>query len=280
MRFVPAILSALAALALQPAQLPAAAAGFDCSRAGTATEKAICADPVLSDADSRLSVAYAGALKAASGAARDALVQEQRAWLRARNACGAETDCLAAQYGDRLAALGPQAQVPAQAAAPAAPSRDGFAALTAEEWAMAMARAAQAGTSCDTPLQLEEVTVATPWPAPCPYIFAGPDERATWRYTVEAVRRIPLGEVDLYLLEVEYYGARLNRWSELYLVRADGRNGTVATASSLALDRGEDDAALFTLTLVDDLPASPGFGSVKGSRFLRATAEGIAPAGQ
>jgi uncharacterized protein len=79
------------------------APGFDCAKAGTAVEKAICADPALSWLDHTLVRLFA-AVQAGGG---KALRDSQRAWLAQRDACPAEgrRTCLSGQYMTRLAAL-------------------------------------------------------------------------------------------------------------------------------------------------------------------------------
>ncbi|WP_143752312.1 lysozyme inhibitor LprI family protein [Burkholderia sp. SRS-W-2-2016] len=76
------------------------AAGFDCSKAASATEQAICADGKLSKLDSDLSVAW----KNASDVTIDplALNSSQLKWLKIRDACGVETSCLSSRYKERL----------------------------------------------------------------------------------------------------------------------------------------------------------------------------------
>ena len=93
-------------LSLACAALPAAvhAAGMDCKRAATATEKAICADPSLVERDARMSDTYSqllGAAPAAASAEREA----QRVWLRYRNQCGTNVDCLRDAYDTRYGVL-------------------------------------------------------------------------------------------------------------------------------------------------------------------------------
>ncbi len=56
------------------------AASFDCAKATTLVEKAICADPQLSDRDDALMAAYQHALVEASDANR--IKAEQRSWLK------------------------------------------------------------------------------------------------------------------------------------------------------------------------------------------------------
>lgn len=110
------IVLALAALVLF---MPVAqAASFDCARAGTSFEKAICANPDLSRADETLAKAYATALGGLSQAAANTLKATQHDWLGyAERACsddaqpipGAydddQTACLAATFRDRIKAL-------------------------------------------------------------------------------------------------------------------------------------------------------------------------------
>ncbi|MDB5535209.1 MAG: hypothetical protein JWQ65_84 [Devosia sp.] len=60
---------------------PASAASFDCSKATTAFEKAICDNPKLSADDDTLAVAFATAIGGLSKPAVIAMRAEQRAWL-------------------------------------------------------------------------------------------------------------------------------------------------------------------------------------------------------
>ncbi|UPG95202.1 lysozyme inhibitor LprI family protein [Luteibacter aegosomatissinici] len=60
-------------------------AGFDCAKAGTAVEKAICAAPKVSAADGQLGEAFKAALKGHPELA-DALKLDQRHWLASRDA--------------------------------------------------------------------------------------------------------------------------------------------------------------------------------------------------
>jgi uncharacterized protein YecT (DUF1311 family) len=62
------------------------AASFDCSKAKTAQEKAICASPQLSAADDQMAAAYKEWLAAAQPAWADGIRQNQLAWLRQRDA--------------------------------------------------------------------------------------------------------------------------------------------------------------------------------------------------
>lgn len=79
------------------------AASFDCKKASPPVETAICADKTVSKLDSDLAVAWKDALARTHNAS--ALKTAQRRWLSARDACGADTPCLADRYRERLAAL-------------------------------------------------------------------------------------------------------------------------------------------------------------------------------
>ena len=96
---------ARAVLALGSMLVPGAllAAGFDCSRAASTTEKAICADAGLSELDEHLARYYAAGRTALKEGA-PCLQSDQHRWLQRRNACR-DNACLTAAYLDRLAEL-------------------------------------------------------------------------------------------------------------------------------------------------------------------------------
>lgn len=113
--------AALLFLGAAPAlgQESAGAPGFDCEKAEAPIEIAVCTNATLAALDGALGRAYAARRSALSGAARDRLAKEQRAWLARREKCGMpadpETDvigkwravpCLAELYRARIAALG------------------------------------------------------------------------------------------------------------------------------------------------------------------------------
>ena len=103
---------------------PALGASFDCAKAGTAVEKTICGNAVLSGLDEHLGRYYVVALEAA-GAGAACLKSDQRSWVKTiRNPCGADAQCLSAAYLQRLAALDgfqPGASALKNIALPAAP---------------------------------------------------------------------------------------------------------------------------------------------------------------
>lgn len=97
------LLSLLSAGVLLLVSPPGHAASFDCAKATSVTEKAICADGKLSKLDRDLSVAWKNASDVAIDPA--ATKSSQLQWLKLRDACGADTACLSARYNERLVAL-------------------------------------------------------------------------------------------------------------------------------------------------------------------------------
>jgi uncharacterized protein YecT (DUF1311 family) len=94
----------LASLAVAPA---ASAASFDCAKAGTATEKAICRDPALSRQDEAVAAAFKVALTLWPAGNWPAYIRtEQRNWLKDRNEiCKGDVACLKRDYELRLGYL-------------------------------------------------------------------------------------------------------------------------------------------------------------------------------
>lgn len=101
-----------------------ASLGIDCSKARSATEKAICANPGLLALDRQSATAYADALARQPDRA-DVLRADLLRWLKARDAaCAlparAVPDCLRAQITARIAALAPPPAARTATALPAA----------------------------------------------------------------------------------------------------------------------------------------------------------------
>ena len=96
------VIALLFALAAAPA---VHAASFDCTKARTADEKAICRTRALNDADVRMATLFAvdGHLLAMGG--RGALQDAQIRWLASRRRCGGDVACLTRRYDERLAEL-------------------------------------------------------------------------------------------------------------------------------------------------------------------------------
>lgn len=77
----------------------ASAASFDCAKAGTAYERAICVDPALSALDETLAVAYATAIGGLSKDATETMRRNQRAWVAfAERACSDSAQPLVGEY--------------------------------------------------------------------------------------------------------------------------------------------------------------------------------------
>lgn len=94
--FILAVLAAIASPEIR-------AASFDCGKARTTTEKAICADPLLSRLDEQLDDAYRVAQKRVQS--RRALRDQQRVWLATRRDVCSDAACLRAAYTARIEAL-------------------------------------------------------------------------------------------------------------------------------------------------------------------------------
>lgn len=78
----------------------ATAASFDCSKAATATEQAICSHPALSELDGQLATLYRQHNQ------QGLLQDNQRQWLAGPRAeCKADAACLQSRYQERLAQL-------------------------------------------------------------------------------------------------------------------------------------------------------------------------------
>lgn len=94
-------IAAAALLMLVP--VAAQAAGFDCGKAASPTEKTICANPALSKLDGDLSAAWKRTL--AKGGDTAAPKAAQLKWLKQRDQCGSDASCLGDRYRERLASL-------------------------------------------------------------------------------------------------------------------------------------------------------------------------------
>ncbi len=99
------LLAALAALAAALPDGPAAAQSFDCAKATTADEKAVCGNGRLAALDDEMAALYrdieARTLMGMRGAVRD----DQRTFLDRRRACGGDVACIRDLYRARIAEL-------------------------------------------------------------------------------------------------------------------------------------------------------------------------------
>jgi uncharacterized protein len=81
------------------------AASFDCGKARTATEIAICRDSSLGRLDEQIAELYASLRSASVSSERSKLLKAQRRFLQNRNSCGGSLSCLRNRYDSRLADL-------------------------------------------------------------------------------------------------------------------------------------------------------------------------------
>lgn len=97
---------AIATLVLAGLISGAGAASFDCTKASTATEKAICQDKELNRLDEALAADYKEMMSADVGdGARQELRATQRVWVSQRNKCGGDVGCISKQYRSRLSEI-------------------------------------------------------------------------------------------------------------------------------------------------------------------------------
>ena len=78
---------------------------FDCSKAGTDTEKAICGSNTLSELDLRLSQAFKDARSRVSRAADGRISRDQKSWLNGRDKCGSNEQCIGNEMRYRVGQL-------------------------------------------------------------------------------------------------------------------------------------------------------------------------------
>ena len=97
----------LAALAFLTLVTPALA--FDCTKASTPVERAICASPQLKQLDGQLADAYAAVKSASSPAEQKMLARSQKRWIAEREYCSGDDGgidaCIAQKTKDRLSLL-------------------------------------------------------------------------------------------------------------------------------------------------------------------------------
>lgn len=85
------------------------AASFNCEKAATDTEKTICQNRTLASLDASVSRSYSGYRKEAvrlnNRELESKLVTQQKEWLKQRNVCASDADCLQKSMQDRLESL-------------------------------------------------------------------------------------------------------------------------------------------------------------------------------
>ncbi|MGF6210148.1 lysozyme inhibitor LprI family protein [Pseudomonas frederiksbergensis] len=94
------ILSACALLATPHAL----ATGMDCTKAASTVEKTICANPALYELDTQMGSVYRGVIDA-NPQVKSNLKTAQRLWLKTRDQCAENVDCLDQRYRERLQIL-------------------------------------------------------------------------------------------------------------------------------------------------------------------------------
>lgn len=75
---------------------------FDCARAGTSTEIAICSNPDVAHLDGLMADLYYALRSRLTRPQQATLTRQQREWLRLRDACGADAGCLVSAYEFRI----------------------------------------------------------------------------------------------------------------------------------------------------------------------------------
>ena len=81
------------------------AASFNCDKAAATDEKAICAHRALNDMDVKMALLFELDKRFVPMGGRDALIDQQKAWLKQRQACGARVACLTGVYQQRIDTL-------------------------------------------------------------------------------------------------------------------------------------------------------------------------------
>jgi uncharacterized protein len=72
--------------------------GYDCAKAATTTERAICGSFELWLEDRALGSIYSVLRKVSSGEERTLLVEKQRSWISQRDRCGNDVACILDRY--------------------------------------------------------------------------------------------------------------------------------------------------------------------------------------
>ena len=101
-----AVMGIIGTLILPSLAVPAVAASFDCERTDLAPdEKTICETRALNDADVKMVTTFDILTILLAMGTRDALREEQSAWLKKRQACGGDAACLTTAYAERMKQL-------------------------------------------------------------------------------------------------------------------------------------------------------------------------------
>lgn len=85
--------------------VPAKAASFDCAKARTADERAVCASRTLSELDIEMAVRFETLAGLVAMGTRGDMGDAQRGFLASRRRCGSDARCLTALYNERIRVL-------------------------------------------------------------------------------------------------------------------------------------------------------------------------------
>ena len=99
-----------------PVMAQANSPSFNCANAGTPVEHSICDNAELAVLDAQLAKVYKQAR--ASAADGNQVREDQRAWVKARNRCGANVQCLRESYQVRITKLGAKPELMPEPVAP------------------------------------------------------------------------------------------------------------------------------------------------------------------
>lgn len=93
-------------LGLTLPSLPASAASFDCNGQNLAAdEKAICENRDLNDADVKMVTTFEILTGLLAMGTRGEMQEDQATWLKRRQSCGADIECIRTAYAERLKQL-------------------------------------------------------------------------------------------------------------------------------------------------------------------------------
>lgn len=98
----------LALLIALASTLPAAAADYaplHCAKAATAAEKTICASYGLGQAEARMATLYQWTTSFVAMGQRGNIQDQQAAFIKKREGCGADTKCIRSAYNTRIEQL-------------------------------------------------------------------------------------------------------------------------------------------------------------------------------
>jgi uncharacterized protein len=81
-------------------------APLDCAKSHSPAERTICKSYALGQDEARMATLYEIATSLVGMGQRGDIIDQQRTWLRERDACGDRDGCIAAAYAARIRTLG------------------------------------------------------------------------------------------------------------------------------------------------------------------------------